>query len=154
MANSLSKQIVAALRARLEGISVAAGFNTDAGSVVRHGRLKADSRSLHLAILSGASTESQDAARQRVNCRLTVEIAACIPTTPEDVGEDVEDVVEDIQRAIEVDTGRSLGGIASDVAPLGRGRAVPVDGTANEYTWLTYLVSYIRGYGQPQKKTT
>lgn len=148
-ANPLALDIITDLRARLATISVANGFHTDAGARVLHGRFHKDIPTLHLAIFAGQSTEVEDRARTRVECRLVVEIAAAIPIPASDTGGDVvEKVVADIQTAIET-AKRNLSGLASNITPLGRGKTAPIDGDPHEYAFLSYAVTYTRAYGRP-----
>lgn len=153
MSDPLSQQIIDALIERLSRVRTSNGFRTDAGEVVRHGRLKTDSGKLHLAIFGAAAKETEDPGRNRISVAFQVEIAASAPPPESDeAGRYVELVIADIQEAVEVEKGRTLGGIATGLTPLGRAKLAPIEGSKNQFTSLTYMVSYHRLYGSPDRR--
>lgn len=163
MADPLSNKIVKVLRARLQMISVANGYETDAGAMVRHGRLKIDAPDLHLAVHAGTGTEKEDPGRNRIDVNLHVLIHGWVPVPDtETAGEITELVIGDVQKAVEKERQRALaddgdGPLARDLIPLGRLTLAPVRGadksaSRNDEFTLTYQVSYTRRYGSPGER--
>lgn len=163
MADSLSKKIIAVLRTRLQTILVSGGFRTDAGSVVRHGGLKTDSPDLHLALYASSGQEREDKGRNRVDVLLQITVRGWVPVPDsDDAGDLTEDVIADVQQALEQNTKRALGddgngALARDLTPLGRLTMVPLRGPAHDYSrndefTLTYQVGYVRKYGSPDER--
>ena len=154
MSTPIVTQIVAALMARLELIHVANGYHSEAGSLVVNGRLRPQdpqNQALTLGLWAGNESALEPRGRNRIEARLEVVVQAQVPLAADDVaGEVLEEVIADVQTAIERADARHLGGLAKDgITYTSRQATLPFEGARMAYAWLTYVVGYHRQYGDP-----
>ncbi len=93
-------ELAVAIKARIQGISVANGYRTDIGLRVFDGRRRLDEGSLPCAVIVEEDDEpaGQQRANAKVVARFAVEgVASCDPDNPNVVG---RDIVADIKRAL------------------------------------------------------
>lgn len=125
-------QILNALKARLEVITIAAGYNTDAGANVLMGEMPTfgpDDPDCYLSILT--PSDAPVWVGENVVSEITLRIAAICaskgatepPSTSPSIA--LENLVEDVKRAVEV-ADRELGGLIRRPG-LKRGQVRPFD---------------------------
>jgi hypothetical protein len=142
------------LRGRLQAITIANGFNTDAGKAVFLGELPVlgeDDPAQAIAIVVGPDEIGHQGEKLVVN--LPVDVQALVPADADDPWTSVEAIVSDIKRAVEIDSdpNRDLGRILIRQG-LERGSTRPLDresGSGYVGAAVTYRVTFSEVWGAP-----
>lgn len=142
--------VMAALVDRLAEISVDAGFLTDAGHCIVFGeapQLGSGDPSEAIALVMG-DDEPASPAPGAVIVTTPIEIHALAKATPDDPFAQVEAVLADIKRAVELPD-RSLGNLVSQIQ-RGVTRVVPREaGASTAGVAITYVLTWKEGWGNP-----
>jgi hypothetical protein len=146
---SISERIVFAIRDRLAAISVAAGYNTDAGLRVELGlTFLDDDEEVVLSVLSGEE-ESELNGFPRVTHELQVHVDGHITHNGENSELRAQRLISDIKAAVLRQADRTLGGLCRSVDPFGRSIEYPGDGSGYVSVRVTFGVRYHDTYGAP-----
>jgi len=137
-------------RARLKTIRVTDGFNTDAGETVFLGEvadLGPDDPDTALAIVPGDIEVRRDQAR-KLFVQLPVEIQLVAKVSLDEPWVRIEQMLADVQKAIEVDDELIHGGERS--LTYGSERVLPREaGMTTTGAGITYLATWARKWGTP-----
>lgn len=147
----IALRILRAVVDRLKTIVAGDDFHTSAGSDVSVGWLSQDPATLALSVHGLEERVTPDRVKSRVTASINVVVTARVPlpTTNTD-GQLLEQVIADIQKAVENEDDRTLGGLAQlGITYQGRATAGPPKGSPVSWAWLTYQVGYHRTYGDP-----
>ena len=150
MPASRRRLIVEALKARVEAIRVANGFETDAGVTVFLGEtppLGPDDPETAIAIVVGDEDPQYQGANLFI--RLPVAIQALARADLEQPWLAVEDLIGDIKRAVELED-RTLGGLVK--RQIERGSVVALErepGSTTVGAAVTFVCPYVEGWGTP-----
>ncbi len=157
MATSRRQRILEALKARVERITIANGFQTDLGKNVLLGELPTfgpDDPKQVLAILPREDQVGDHLSN--IPIMLPVDIAALVAPEIHHAGTIVEQALSDIKKAVELED-RSLGGLLTggrnNVAGLVRGTTEPFDrrsGSDVVGVLITYGCKYAEAWGDPE----
>lgn len=156
MTASRRLRILEALKARVEAITIANGFTTDAGLHVYLGvipALGADDEKQAIALIPGEDSVGKHLSNIRID--LPVNIAAVADPTLDRPWEAVEAMLLDIKKAVELDD-RSLGGLlieGNGVLGLYRGTTEILErrsGTDAVGVAITYGCPYVEAFGAPE----
>ena len=144
MAKSRRQQVVEVIRERLQAITVANGFNTEAGAQVFLNESPAfgpDDPDVAVAVVIGEDDPA--VLGEHVLCRVPLEIQALAKVDLAEPWIAVEQVLQDIKRAIELEEGtrpRSLGGLLRSQLERGVTRTLErEDGSTAIGCGVTYL---------------
>lgn len=152
---SRRQQILAAIATRLEGITTASGFHTNAGQNVILGQavqLGEDDQDAVIAVVVG-DQEFNDRQRTKVAARTPYEIQAIVRVSPQNTEWiTVEQMIEDIRNAIETDD-PTLGGLVNngdEGLRLVGIRALPRDpGMTDVGAGVIYMADTVECWGAP-----
>jgi hypothetical protein len=159
-ADTQRQKIAAALKARAQAITVAAGFNTDAGLHVTHGYRRpalGDALPRVAMITAGEvpAVESQDDVLVRNPWPIAFVATAEVAADDEDALDTAEQLLADLKRAIFLPD-RTLGGLLSANQEIGDIK-VGAEDTADREPGGTFveagvvaLVSFLESYGAPE----
>jgi hypothetical protein len=146
-------QILAALKARLEQISVANGYWTNAAGHVHHGRVEvtADdvlSGTAVLALIPGRATKREGGRRMLLDLPLAIQ--GLVPADPVNPLDSVEPILADIKRAFFLPADEQLGGLVTHVAYVGESVTDRVSGGTLAGVEVEANVVYWEQYGLPE----
>ena len=137
-------------RARLQTIRVTAGFNTDAGETVFLGEvanLGPHDPDTAIAIVPGDIEVRRDQAR-KLFVQLPVEIQLVAKVSLDEPWVRIEQMLADVQKAIEVDDDLIRG--AERSLAYGSERVLPREaGMTTTGAGITYVATWARKWGQP-----
>lgn len=160
-AQTMRQKIIAALKARAETITIANGFNTDAGLHVTHGyRRPAKGDAMpRIAMVTTSDVpeaESQDDVIVRRQWAIGFGAMAEVEADDENALDTAEALLADLKRALFDDEDRTLGGLLPPNKETGNVE-MGVEGTADREAGgtfveagVTVLVTFIEGYGHPE----
>lgn len=153
MALPIAQQIIEAVIARLATISIAGGFHTDSGAIVKHDRVNLEEDELGLTAFCHRETAvpfKSSGKPVAVQMEILIEGKLAVPDG-EAAGPLIEALVEDIQRAVERPD-RTLGGLAPEgIRYAGRTTFARLQ-VRSTYVQVLYLVGYHRRYGAPSER--
>ncbi len=150
MADSRRRQFLEALRARLNQITVANGYNTNAGAQLFIGftpDMGPDDPDTAIAIMIGEDDQGWQA--KKMFYILPVEIHALAKADIDDPWMAVESLIQDIKRAVELED-RTFEGVLAD--NLERGPTRPTDrepGALFVGATVTYQARIAEAWGDP-----
>lgn len=142
--------ILTALVGQLQLITIANGYNTDAGLAVYLGvsvDLGEDDADVAIAVVP----ETDEVAFQGANVlvRLPIEIQAIAKASLDQPWLAVEELVADIKRAVETED-RTLGGVVRKRLERGSTRTLEREpGALSVGCSITYVAPYVEGWGTP-----
>jgi hypothetical protein len=113
---SRRQQVLAAIRERLQAITVANGYATDAGLHIHHGGEVTAHDEMPVLIYRPEPAVLVAEGRQE-QWRVTVMVTGLAISEGEDPLDAAEALLADIKQALFTPTDRTLGGVAIDVAP-------------------------------------
>lgn len=160
-AETMRQKIIAAMKARAATITIANGFNTDAGLHVTHGyRRPAKGDAMpRIALISAAEVpeaEVQDDVIVRRRWPLYFIAAAEVAADDENALDTAEKLLADMKRALFDENNRTLGGLLSKNKEIGNVEMGAEDTADREpggnlvEAGVTALVTFIEGYGHPE----
>lgn len=149
MADSIAKQILDALVARCQNITIANGYNTNAGQRVFLGRRSFMSRESFPSVCVIRGTDSvKERTVERVKLLLPVTVEGLLAQDTTDVGSDEEELLADLKQAV-LTTDIRLGGLAIKTEYVGSGLLQRDDAATYIGVELTLEVTYIEFLGDP-----
>ena len=147
---SRRQQVLAALVARVQAITVDDGFNTDAGTAVYLGEtpmLGPDDPLVAIALIVGDDDPGYQG--EHVFVKLPIEIQGVAFADQTDSWMAVEAVIEDIKRAVELED-RSLGKLLRSELERGPTRTLRREpGSSTVGAGVTYLAPIAEKWGTP-----
>lgn len=145
MADSIEKQIKAAIIARLTAIRIADGYQTELGTRIYSDRLSLDAKAdlLPAALVFELDETPEPLTARRWRQRLVM----AVEVYQDDV--DASDVLADLKTALFDATDPILGGLAHHVGYDGFTRIGPQTGAPAEGIQLRIWIEYDEGYGNP-----
>ena len=156
MAATKRRQILEAVRARLQAIKIASDYHTDAGDVVFLGETPVlgpdDPHPVALAMI----VLTDDPVHQQQNVKVTLPIEVQIVTQPNAAEQArpwllVEDAIGDVKVAVEAGD-RTLGGLLASGLDLKRGPVRFLERTSGNDivgAGVEYRFGYVEGWGTP-----
>lgn len=148
--SSRRQQIVEALKARLEAITIANGFDTNVGTTIYVGEspdLGPDDADTAIAIVVG--DEEPQFQGEHVYLELPISIQAIAKANLDESWLNVEAVIGDIKRAVEL-ADRTLGGLVKRQIVRGPVRALHREpGNTTVGASVTYIAPFTEVWGSP-----
>jgi hypothetical protein len=162
MADPLNLRAVNALIARLQGITVAGGYNTNAGARVFHGRRNLEKAQLPAIVVfegdetavnsPGTSGAPPDGTTDSMLVSLTLVVEGYAVAEPTAEGPALSLLKADIKKAALVYDAPSLADVDGLIGKLAYSGANPLlrpDGSAVEGVQIQFTARLIEGYGNP-----
>jgi hypothetical protein len=141
--------ILKAISLRLQDITVANGYNTDAGKLVLLGhsgaKLGPNDPDVAVAIVPGAEEVIHQ--MENVEALLPIGIHALAKADLQDPGMSIEELVDDIQQAIELEDRRLGGLITVDLKYQTTESLEREEGSTTVGASVEYAVQFKRGWG-------
>ena len=149
--DSVEKQIINAVAARLALITTGNGFITDAGTTVFRGRVyltQHDPQPALSVFLTTADIQTGEESRDYLTNDILVVggIAKTNKTNPADIA---FDMIADVKRALYLQDERSLGGLVQDITFRRRTFDQPQDGAEYIIFNIESSIRYPERYGDP-----
>lgn len=152
MPTSRRQEILAALKSRCQAISVAAGFQTNAGSAVylhEAPALGPDDAAVAIAIVVGDDNLKWMGAKILLSLPVEFQVLGSVEDL-DDVASAIEAVLSDVKQAIELED-RTLDGLCAAFLERGATRTLPrEDGSIAVGVGITYWVPYREVWGHPE----
>lgn len=160
MADPLNLRAINALRTRLQAITVAGGYLTDAGLRVFHGRRQLDRSDMPcIVVFEGDETAAASSGvgeangqSQSMSVRLPLIVEGYVEAEPTVEGPDLSRIKADIKAAalnFDAPALTDVDGVIGPLTYVGASPLLRADGTAVEGVQCTFAVRLIEGYGNP-----
>jgi hypothetical protein len=144
VADTIADRIISAIQTRLQTITVANGFSTNAGNAVYLDRASLDSEQTFPAILVfDLEEESEPLTNRRQRNRMTIQVVGFAQDT------DCRPLVGDIKDAVLDATDTHLSGLAHNVGYDGYQIERPEDGSRFARVNVLFNAEYDENYGDP-----